>query len=812
MKRTLLLFLILGFALNTSGYDKKSLVERFTNASCAPCASLNNSWYNATTAGMLSNGSMSHIIYNVWWPGSGDPMYLLNTPDNTTRTNYYGVNSVPWIVVNGATISATQSAFVNAVNTGNTQYSPFNIIMTQRALSDNMIEVGVKIIRDPNDNTTFSTTKLKVALTEKSVNFPSPPGTNGESHFFSTCRKMLPDANGTILTIPAPGDSIELILQYVPTAAFLQAVNMDSLKVVAFIQNESNKSIYQSSMLEVVPNFVAQINSTSPDVISDNSTPAVFEAIINNVGTMMDKYSINCTLNSPIGWTGEFTTTNGTFPIGTIDSVEVAPGNSTSVQITINPQGIDGFGRTIIEFESQNNPGMSGAVTVNNVTNTGNNILIVNAGDREYESAVTSALENVYSGTYGAVSRSALEPASVSLSNFDIVYWQGSNSSRAFYPDEVTKLQSYLDQGGNLLITGQDIGRDIFESSGQSQYAQDFYNNYLHTNYVTDISTLFLIKGVPNDIISNGLQFIANDIYPRSLDKISPRDTSAIAFLTYFNGPDVAGVRAAADNYRVVYMTAGLDQITDQVIRDTIAARSIRWLAENVVTPTQEIEVIAHITNIDSTLGAEMIFEFEAINISQVQQKVFVVRTINNLPVNWTSSLCFGINCFAPGLDSVVTEPPFGDPLEPGDTLYASLHITALQNDGTANVQIQVGTLQDPTDRVTLDFTATTSPVSVEDENEVVKDYYLSQNFPNPFNPSSRIEFNLASDSKVTLKVFNLLGEEVTTLVNGNLVSGKHFVDFNGLNLNSGVYLYRINASGSDGRNYSDTKKMTLIK
>jgi hypothetical protein len=90
--------------------------------------------------------------------------------------------------------------------------------------------------------------------------------------------------------------------------------------------------------------------------------------------------------------------------------------------------------------------------------------------------------------------------------------------------------------------------------------------------------------------------------------------------------------------------------------------------------------------------------------------------------------------------------------------------------------------------------------------------FSLNQNYPNPFNPSTRIEFNLAAESKVTLKVFNLLGEEVASLLNGNLVSGKHFVDFKAQNLNSGVYIYRLDASGIDGSVYSDIKKMTLIK
>lgn len=90
--------------------------------------------------------------------------------------------------------------------------------------------------------------------------------------------------------------------------------------------------------------------------------------------------------------------------------------------------------------------------------------------------------------------------------------------------------------------------------------------------------------------------------------------------------------------------------------------------------------------------------------------------------------------------------------------------------------------------------------------------FSLNQNYPNPFNPTTRIEFSLASDSKVTLKVFNLLGEEVVTLLNGNLISGKHFVDFKASNLNSGIYLYKLNAVGISGSVYTDVKKMTLIK
>jgi hypothetical protein len=90
--------------------------------------------------------------------------------------------------------------------------------------------------------------------------------------------------------------------------------------------------------------------------------------------------------------------------------------------------------------------------------------------------------------------------------------------------------------------------------------------------------------------------------------------------------------------------------------------------------------------------------------------------------------------------------------------------------------------------------------------------FALEQNYPNPFNPSTKIAFKLAVDSKVSLKVFDILGQEVASLVNTNLVAGSHQVNFDASSLNSGVYMYRIEATGIDGTNFTSVKKMILTK
>ncbi|NWF49182.1 MAG: T9SS type A sorting domain-containing protein [Ignavibacteriaceae bacterium] len=90
--------------------------------------------------------------------------------------------------------------------------------------------------------------------------------------------------------------------------------------------------------------------------------------------------------------------------------------------------------------------------------------------------------------------------------------------------------------------------------------------------------------------------------------------------------------------------------------------------------------------------------------------------------------------------------------------------------------------------------------------------FALDQNYPNPFNPTTKINFSLASDAKVTLKVFNLLGQEIATLVNENMSAGRHSVNFNASLLTSGMYVYKIEATGNDGSTFSDVKKMLLTK
>ena len=105
-----------------------------------------------------------------------------------------------------------------------------------------------------------------------------------------------------------------------------------------------------------------------------------------------------------------------------------------------------------------------------------------------------------------------------------------------------------------------------------------------------------------------------------------------------------------------------------------------------------------------------------------------------------------------------------------------------------------------------------TSAVDESDVSNIPTSFELEQNFPNPFNPTTSIKFGLPTKSHVSVKVYNLLGQEITTLVNEDLSAGTHTTEWDGRDKNqtevaSGIYFYKLIAG-----DFIDTKKMMLIK
>ncbi|MCW9098321.1 MAG: T9SS type A sorting domain-containing protein, partial [Ignavibacteriaceae bacterium] len=98
-------------------------------------------------------------------------------------------------------------------------------------------------------------------------------------------------------------------------------------------------------------------------------------------------------------------------------------------------------------------------------------------------------------------------------------------------------------------------------------------------------------------------------------------------------------------------------------------------------------------------------------------------------------------------------------------------------------------------------------PSNIESSEPVVSGFNLEQNYPNPFNPSTKIKYTITQTSNVVIKVFDILGNDITTLVNEEKPAGNYEVDFKATDLASGIYLYKLITN-----EFSETKKMILLK
>jgi len=222
---------------------------------------------------------------------------------------------------------------------------------------------------------------------------------------------------------------------------------------------------------------------------------------------------------------------------------------------------------------------------------------------------------------------------------------------------------------------------------------------------------------------------------------------------------------------------------------------------------SQDISFVPHDTLLYATPGTEIIFLIDVTNLTTVEQTVFLVRTENILPAGWTSSLCFDL-CFSSETDSIATTSTYGStPLAPGETREVSLHVFSDMTIDSGYVQLQAGTFKNPNQRITVDFKAVTDPTIDVDDVSLVSTYALSQNYPNPFNPSTKINYSVGEPGFVQLKVYNVLGVEVATLINEQKIAGNYSANFNATKLSSGVYFYTITVN-----DFTQTRKMILEK
>jgi hypothetical protein len=195
-------------------------------------------------------------------------------------------------------------------------------------------------------------------------------------------------------------------------------------------------------------------------------------------------------------------------------------------------------------------------------------------------------------------------------------------------------------------------------------------------------------------------------------------------------------------------------------------------------------------------------------NTSSTVQNFKFERVLNSLPgTTWGSSMCAQY-CYG---EEVSLIPPAGNhlPIDPntGDTMTVDIHGAT---PGMATIIIKTYLESNPSNFIVDTFRVQLGSVGIRQISSVVDGYKLGQNYPNPFNPSTRINFSIAKAERISLKVYDILGNEVANLIPDKISQpGSFAVEFNSndYKMSSGVYYYTLRTG-----NFVSTKKMLLVK
>ncbi|MDP1745653.1 MAG: T9SS type A sorting domain-containing protein [Bacteroidota bacterium] len=261
MKKYISPFLLL-FFVNIIGFAQQRvvLIEQFTNSSCPPCAS-----YSPLVYDHVNNNPTicCAVAYHTSFPYSNDSMYWDNTTESDQRVGYYAVSGVPYSIVDGNVYDGPSTVFTSGISSivGNrAAVAPKYIIQsTNFILNGNQLSGSFKFTSaDPSNS--GENLVAHIVVIEKNVlksAYLASPGSNSETSYEYVMRKMLPDADGTVLVNTANNGSDSTLINW----TLHKIKDIDELRVVVFVQNNTTKEVYQAQLFN--PDKIASIKEVS---------------------------------------------------------------------------------------------------------------------------------------------------------------------------------------------------------------------------------------------------------------------------------------------------------------------------------------------------------------------------------------------------------------------------------------------------------------------------------------------------------------------------------------------------------------------
>lgn len=301
----LTLSLIIGIGVINAQNQRTVVLECFTSTTCGPCASANPALDN------LINNNADKLIaikYHVNWPAAGDPMNLHNPGDVSSKVSFYSINAVPYSVGDGTWVGNSGSVSQAMINQWAAVDSPIDMRMTYyfNAAQDTMFVV---VMGRASSAINSNSLKLNISVIEKTMEYASAPGSNGERIFHNVMKKLLPSAAGTSIAAMEAGD----YFAYKYSWALANVMNVSELTAVAWLQDGTTKQMIQGckSSDDVQPFFakqakISKLDHTKKTICSSSVNPDIYVTNFGSetINSLAVNVSVNGTSIADLTWQG----------------------------------------------------------------------------------------------------------------------------------------------------------------------------------------------------------------------------------------------------------------------------------------------------------------------------------------------------------------------------------------------------------------------------------------------------------------------------------------------------------------------------
>jgi len=341
--------------------------------------------------------------------------------------------------------------------------------------------------------------------------------------------------------------------------------------------------------------------------------------------------------------------------------------------------------------------------------------------------------------------------------------------------------------------------------------------------------------GGPDGILYDGTVFLEKNYYSHRYTWLANSSDSGLDFLYLFNVYATNNLPVGEMAGYSLYVEIGTQQLQSYYLSLTRTITSIDGIRgdvndDGVVDKQEDVELLA--SYVLSSLDYRTRYTKKGINYGRgavlFSQPDLISAALINIWVNNSSDpLVQGL-----GIGELMSKRPGNSPIivtdvsseisgrvlnirsVTGNVFNVTARLedgsfwqeTKIANDGSLSVEMPEKVLDYKVEAVKFDQLSTTGVKSLK-EVSIPNNFSLNQNYPNPFNPTTTISYSLPTTSYVTLIVYNLTGQEVTTLVNKEETAGSYEVQFSASNLPSGIYFYKLHAG-----EFSQVRRMQLVK